>query len=136
MDRTTRALLVTIIVIVHLGLNYLHRIAHHELNVWLQDWQRQFAIYVIGLAPLVAMVLAWTALRRIGYMLLTISMFAALVFGAYFHFIADSGDNLRFLPHLEYSQMFIATAILLLLFEALGCWAGIYALVRSGRRPH
>jgi hypothetical protein len=115
---------VTVIVLAHLLVNVAHGIAHRKLRVGLAPLDEIFVITVILIAPLLAMVLAWTARRRRGLILLFLSMFASFLFGLYHHFLAMSPDHVRSQPASFWRVAFVLTAYGLLLTEAAGVYIG------------
>jgi len=64
----------TTIVVAHLLVNIAHGLAHRELRVGLPPSGSVFVLVVVLILPLVAMVLVWTAKRRPGLILLSLSM--------------------------------------------------------------
>jgi hypothetical protein len=63
--------------------------------------------------------------------LLTASMLGSLLFGIYYHFIADTIDHVAHVAHREplfWSQMFVATSYLLAITEAAGVVVGSLGL--------
>ncbi len=62
----------------------LHGISHAEHRVPLATWQLAYVMVVVFLAPVVATVLLWTRLQRVGAWLLLASMVGALIFGLCF----------------------------------------------------
>ena len=88
----------TAIVIAHLLVNIAHGVAHGELRVGLPPSGSVFVIVVVLILPLVAMVLVWTAKKRPGLILLSLSMFGSLLFGLYHHFLVASPDHVRSQP--------------------------------------
>ena len=120
----------TTIVLAHLAVNVVHGLAHARLHVGLTRGQINFIVPVILLAPIVAMILLWTQLRRAGAWLLLVSMAGSLAFGAYYHFVLISPDNISHVPTGSYQMTFQVTALLLALTQALGCWVGAWALAR------
>ncbi len=120
----------TIAVLAHAVVAGEHGAAHRRLGVELSLFQREFVLFIIVLAPLVAMVLLWTRLARAGAILLLVSMAASLVFGAYYHFLLAGPDNVLHLPIGSAQTSFRLTAVLLVITEGFGCWAGWLALAR------
>jgi hypothetical protein len=108
--------------------------AHKELGVGLEPWEKIFVDIVILGAPLVGLVLVWTPLKlkRCGYLVVALSMLGALVFGVYHHYLATSPDHVAHLPPGDAQTMFQATAALLVVTEALGFLAGVLGW-RGGR---
>jgi hypothetical protein len=113
------------IIIAHLAINYFHGAAHVTLSIGLSDWERYYVAIVILLAPLLAGIMLLSQFRRAGGWLLAASMAGALVFGIYKHFIAAGADNVFTLASSATSLQFQITAVLLAIFEAMGCWAGM-----------
>ncbi len=120
----------TAIVLAHLMVNIIHGAAHRELRVELGPAAMLFVIGVILLCPLFAMVLLWASQRRLGLVLLTLSMAASLVFGLYNHFVVRSPDHVGEQAPGPWGTAFVLTAYLLLLTEAMGIYVGLYFLYR------
>jgi hypothetical protein len=118
----------TAIVVAHLLVNIAHGLAHRELCVGLPPSGSAFVILVVLILPLVAMVLVWTVKKRLGLSLLSLSMFAALVFGSYHHFLVVSPDQIHLQPSSEWGITFVLTAYLLLITEAIGTYMGFHFL--------
>ena len=64
----------TAIVVAHLLVNMAHGLAHRELHVRLPVDGAVFVIMVVLVCPLLAMALVWTAKKRLGLILLLLSM--------------------------------------------------------------
>ena len=75
----------TAIVVAHLLVNIAHGLAHRELYVGIDPPASIFVIVVVLVSPLLAMAFVWTTKKRIGLILLSLSMFGSLLFG----FISD-----------------------------------------------
>lgn len=120
----------TIAVLAHAVVAGEHGAAHRRLGVELSAFQKEFVLFVIVIAPLVALVLLWTRASRAGGALLLGSMAAALLFGAYHHFLLAGPDHVLHLPPGSAQTSFRATAVLLLITEGFGSWAGWLALER------
>ena len=116
------------IVVAHLLVNIAHGLAHGELRVGLPPSGSLFVIAVVLILPLVAMGLVWTSKKRLGLILLSLSMFGSLMFGLYHHFLAAGPDNVHSLTASRCGIMFGATAYLLLLSEAMGTYVGCHFL--------
>ena len=93
-----RATYVTAIVVAHLLVNIAHGLAHHELHVGLALPATMFVILVVLIAPLLAMGLLWTAEKRLGLMLLSLSMCGSFLFGLYHHLLAVGPDHVDSQP--------------------------------------
>ena len=113
----------TIVVLAHAVVVWLHGSAHEKLGVDTFAWLGNSFIYVVIIAaPIMAMILLWTRLQRIGIWLLLGSMLGSLLFGGYNHFIAITPDHVAHLPAGEAQTLFIATAVLLGIVEIWGGW--------------
>lgn len=118
----------TAIVVAHLLLNIAHGLAHRELRVSLAPPASIFVIVVVLIVPLVAMGLLWTAEKRLGLILLSLSMFGSLLFGLYHHFLATSPDHVRSQPSNPWGLAFVLTAYGLSITEAIGTYVGVHFL--------
>jgi hypothetical protein len=127
--------LATFAVILHGVVVWFHGAAHKELGVGLALWERIFVDVVILGAPVVALVLIWTPLKKCGYLTLALSMAGALVFGVYHHFIAISPDHVAHLPPGDAQGIFKVTAALLVATEALGTAVGAWGWMRCRAKP-
>jgi hypothetical protein len=117
-----------IVVITHLLVNIVHGLAHRELRVGLDPPASIFVIVVVLVSPLLAMALVWTTKKRIGLMLLSLSMFGSLIFGLYHHFLVASPDHVRLQPVSSWGIAFVLTAYGLLVTEAIGTYGGVHFL--------
>jgi hypothetical protein len=118
----------TAIVVVHLLINIVHGLAHRELHVELAPLASIFVIVVVLVSPLIATGLLWTAKKRLGLVLLSLSMFGSLLFGWYHHFLAVSPDHIHSQPSGGWGTTFVLTAYLLLITEAIGTYVGVHFL--------
>jgi len=123
--------LATGIVVLHLLVNLVHGTAHTKLQILLDPVSKAFVVVVILLLPLAAMVLLWTSRQRLGWLLLTVSMGAALLFGAFKHFLEMSPDQVGRQPAGTWAGLFAVTAYLLVLTEAAGTYVGLRNLSRK-----
>ena len=119
---------VTAIVVAHLLVNIAHGLAHRELRVGLDPPALIFIIVVVLVSPLLAMALVWTTKKRIGLILLSLSMFGSLLFSFYHHFLVASPDHVCLQPASAWGIAFILTAYGLLITEAIGAYVGIHFL--------
>jgi hypothetical protein len=126
----------TAIVLVHLLVNVVHGLAHRELGIGLSPLGSAFVVVVILVLPLIAMALLWTIRRRVGLILLTLSMFGALLFGLYHHFVAAGPDHIHAQPSGGWGDAFLLTSYLLLISEALGTYVGLLFLSKKIELPH
>lgn len=118
----------TVIVLVHLLVNIVHGLAHRELHIELGVNALLFVIGVIILCPLVALALLWTPQRRLGLILLALSMAGSFLFGLYNHFAAIGPDHVGKQVSGPWGTTFVLTAYLLLFTEAIGSYIGLHFL--------
>ena len=118
----------TAIVVAHLLVDIAHGLAHRELRVGLAPLASIFVIVVVLILPLVAMALVWTAKKRLGLLLLSLSMFGSLLIGFYHHFLAASPDHVHSQPASPWGFAFVLTSYLLLMTEAIGAYVGVHFL--------
>lgn len=118
----------TVAVLVQLAVVLLHGRAHEALRVGLNAWQNVFVLVVIVIAPLIAMLLVWTRIARLGLWVLVVSMAGSLIFGAIYHYVNISPDHVSHLPAGDAQGTFRTTALLLILTELLGIVVGLWAL--------
>jgi hypothetical protein len=123
----------TALVLAHLMVNIIHGAAHRELGVELSPAAMLFVIGIILLCPLFAMVLLWTSHKRVGLVILTLSLAASLVFGLYNHFAVRGPDHVGELGPSPWGAAFVLTAYLLIVTEAMGTYMGLYFLYRMVR---
>ena len=119
---------VTIAVLAHLIVSWLHGQAHTRLGVGLSEWQNFYVLTVIVAAPLVALALSFTRYVRAGLWLLLASMLGSFIFGAGYHYIIISPDHVAHLPAGDARGLFRVTAVLLLITEAFGVVVAASAL--------
>lgn len=130
-DNRTLQLTALALIAVHFAIVVMHSAAHQILPVKATPAQLAFIVPVIIVAPIVAgfMLLKFA---KGGTVLFTLSMFGSLVFGVYYHFIADTIDHVAHVAHLEpafWSQMFRITSYLLAITELLGSALGVMLLL-------
>src|SRR5216683_7548816 len=118
----------TAIVVAHLLVNIVHGLTHRELRVGLAPLASIFVIVIVLVFPLIATVLLWTAKKRLGLILLSLSMFGSLIFGLYHHFLAVSPDHVHSQPASAWGTTFVVTAYLLLITEESGSYVGVHLL--------
>ncbi len=123
----------TVVVLVNLAVNIAHGEAHQQLQIMLGPREEAFVLSVIIACPVLAMILMWVSPRRWGPLLLTLSMLGSLLFGAYKHFVAASNDLVSQAPAGDWGSVFVVTACLLLVSQALGVFVGIYLLRGDNR---
>lgn len=118
------------VVVIHHAVGALHALAHGALGVGLSVFQLAFISLVIYATPIASLVILWRRRFRLGGLLLTGSMVAALVFGVSNHFLLPGADNVSSPPPGPWGSGFQATAILLAALEILGARAGGRGLPR------
>jgi hypothetical protein len=112
------------LIAVHALVALVHGLAHVELGIGLSAWQTAFVGVVIGAAPLVAAAFLWMGSWRAGGALLLLSMTGALLFGAYYHFLATGPDHVASHAFTGWGAVFRGTSVLLVMTEALAVWVG------------
>jgi cytochrome bd-type quinol oxidase subunit 2 len=122
---------VVLAVVAHLIVVVLHGQAHTSLDVGLSNWQNMYVLTVVVVAPLIALVLAFTRYARAGLWLLFVSMFGSLIFGACYHYLIISPDHVDHLPSGDSRGLFRTTALLLLITEAFGVGVAVRRLMLS-----
>lgn len=118
------------IVVLHLLISIPHGGAHSDLHIQLSRWQNAYVLLVITILPFVALLVMWKR-RRLGFLLLLLSMAASFIFGVFYHFIAAGPDNVASVPALPAAHTFQWTAIALALMEAAGFVVGVIGWSRS-----
>jgi hypothetical protein len=108
----------------------------HTRRVGLAPPASIFVIVVVLISPLIAMAILWTAKKRLGLILLSLSMFGSLPFGFYHHFLAVSPDHIHSQPSGGWGTTFVLTAYLLLITEAIGTYAGVHFLWIAKETSH
>ena len=125
----------TAFVLIHFAFVLLHNQAHMGLQIWGNAFQLLFAVGVITIAPLLAMVLLWTTRQRLGLALLTASMAGACVFGLYYHFVIPSPDHVAHVPAGFWGDVFRLTAAVLASMEGLSAAVGLTWLYTDDAVP-
>jgi hypothetical protein len=122
----------TLIVILHLLVVVIHGNAHQQLHIGTSVWQRVFIVTVILIGPVLAMALLWTRFKRVGYVVLLVTMAGSLVFGLAYHFLVHGSDNALALQSGHWESLFGTTAVWLAVTEAaavvwsaLAVWRGL-----------
>jgi hypothetical protein len=115
----------TLVVLVNFVLTVWHLYVLGKLHPAMTGPQLVLIGSGINLIPLMGAALLWTRFRRIAGWLLAIFFGAVLVIGAYEHFISSGPDNFFEMAAGAWTRSFRASAVLLILVEALGCWMGV-----------
>lgn len=123
------------LVAVHLAATLWHGAAHTALGVIPSPAQNVFIYGVITLGPLLAAGLVWTGRQAAGLWVFLLSMTGSLVFGAYYHYIHVSPDNIAHLPAGDPATQaqFVNSSLTIALIELGAALYGAYAL--GSRRP-
>ena len=121
---------ISALVAVHLIATLWHGNAHAVLAVGLSPAQNAFVYLVILLAPLVAAGLVWTRYSTVGLWVFFASMLGAFLFGAYYHYVFVSPDNIAHLPAGSASahSQFIASAATIAVIELAAALYGAFCL--------
>src|SRR5215510_5096672 len=109
----------TVLIALHLAVTVWHGNAHTILGITLPPEKTAFVFIVILIAPLVGLFLLWTRYTAVGGWMIVLSMFGALLFGVYHHFLMVSPDNVGHLPagNAAAQSAFVASATGLTLVE-------------------
>ena len=91
-------LALTVLAAIHVTVVVWHGSGHTQLAIGLSRFQNLFVFGVILIAPVIATLLLWTPARAFALWVYTMAMFASLLFGVYYHYIAVSPDNVHYLP--------------------------------------
>ena len=118
----------TLIVVAHLLVNIAHGLVHRELRIGLTPFGSAFVIVIVLAFPLIVMGLVWTSKRRLGLILLSVSMLGSLFFGWYHHFFVGGPDHVHAQSISPWGTTFIVTAYGLLITEAIGAYIGFHFL--------
>lgn len=122
------ASLVTLLVLIHHGIAYVHGGAHEQLQIPMATWQDLFINLVILIVPLIGVVLVWTKWSRWGLFAIMWAMVGALIFGVAHHYALTSPDHISHLPtgdaHVHASFIWTASGIAIL--EGLAAVAAAY----------
>ncbi|MBI2823447.1 MAG: hypothetical protein HYX69_02010 [Planctomycetia bacterium] len=124
------ALLTTLVVVVHFVVVALHSWAHVQLDIPLGPLGTGFVWVVIIVGPILAAVLAWTRYRRAAAVILTASMAGSLAFGFWNHFVVESNDHVGHIPAGTPGEVFVATAVALVIVELAGVALGGWSIAR------
>src|SRR5215467_13036502 len=125
--------LLILVVLAHLAVTVLHGRAHTGAVVPVSTMATVFIFSVIIVAPLAGAVVLWFFSIETGAWLLALSLAASLIFGVVSHFILESPDHVARIAT-DWRAMFMLTAVLLALTEALGSglafWRAAHARIR------
>ena len=123
-----------LIILLHALVATVHGIAHLRLEITLNAFQSAYVLLVITLAPVAAALLLWARRMRPGFVVLALSMAGSLVFGVYWHYVADSPDNVFHLHEGTLQSVFRSTALVLMVSEACGVVVGILGMLKDQKQ--
>jgi hypothetical protein len=106
------------VVLVHLLISLVHGAAHNAAHIQMSPAANLFVFVVILAGPLVGLAVSWPS-KRLGSLIIGLTMSGSLVFGFVNHFLLESPDHVR---HVEaqWRALFGTTAALLAITEMLG----------------
>ncbi|MFY9621093.1 MAG: hypothetical protein WAM70_03910 [Pyrinomonadaceae bacterium] len=117
------------LILIHLVVSILHGWAHQGAMVTLTTFGNVYVGVVITLMPVVAAVFLFTRKKKIGSLLLALSMLGSFIFGFWYHFLSQTNDNVTQV-HGPWHSTFLWTAIALAGIELAGTVVG-YRLFRA-----
>jgi hypothetical protein len=122
------------LILIHLVISTMHGSAHQGATVALTMFGNVYVIVIITLAPLVAAVLLFTRKKKLGGLVLALSMFGSFIFGFWYHFLSSTNDNVTEVQG-PWHFTFLWTAIALAVIELAGAFLGLrmYRLRPSSR---
>ena len=82
-------------------------------------------LLLINLVPIAGVAVFAKGARRLAAGAIIIPLGIALVIGGYTHFLSPGADNVFRMPPSGLTLSFQISAALLVILEALGCWAGV-----------
>lgn len=122
------------LVLSHLVISTAHGWAHQGAMVALTTFGYVYVVVIITLMPWLAAALLFTRKKKMGALLLALSMFGSFVFGFWYHFLSNTGDNVTQV-HGPWHSTFLWTAIVLAVIELGGTIVGL-RLFRAISRSH
>ena len=123
-----------LVVLLHLIIATVHGFAHRQLGITLDAFQSAYVLVVITVAPIFGGVLLWARRVRSGFAVLALSLTGSVVFGVYWHYLAQSPDNVLHLHEGALQSLFSLTAALLVVSEVSGVVVGLWGMKRSNDR--
>ena len=82
-------------------------------------------LILVNLVPVAGLVAFAKGFPKLSGSMITLPLAIALVIGLYAHFLSPGTDNVFRMPPGDLRLQFQISAALLVLLEALGCWAGL-----------
>lgn len=120
------------LILIHLVVSILHGWAHQGAMVTLTTFGNVYVGVVITLMPVVAAAFLFSRKKKIGALLLALSMLGSFVFGFWYHFLSQTNDNVSQV-HGPWHSTFLWTAIALAVIELVGTIVG-FLLFRAVSR--
>ena len=111
------------LILIHLVVSILHGWAHQGAMVTLTTFGNVYGAVVITLTPVVAAAFLFTRKKKIGALLLGLSMLGSFIFGFWYHFLSQTNDNVAQV-HGPWHSTFLWTAIALAVIELAGAIVG------------
>jgi len=112
-----------VLILIHLVVSILHGWAHQGAMVTLTTFGNVYVGVVITLMPVIAAVFLFTPKKKIGALLLAISMLGSFIFGFWYHFLSQTNDNVTQV-HGPWHSTFLWTAIALAVIELAAAIVG------------
>ena len=123
-----KALISTLIVLLHLVVLVAHSKAHVQLQIGASSWQTVFIAIVIFIGPLLAAAFLWTRSQTAGIVILALTMAGSLIFGVAYHFFVPGSDNALELHSGHWESVFRMTATWLAVVETGAVMWCVWAL--------
>lgn len=111
------------LILIHLIVSTLHGWAHQGAMVTLTTFGNVYVGVVITLMPVVAAVLLFIRKKKVGALLLGLSMLGSFIFGFWYHFLSQTNDHVTQV-HGPWHSTFLWTAIALAVIELAGTVVG------------
>ena len=119
----SRAFAALALILIHLIVSTFHGWVHQAAMVTLTTFGYIYVGVVITLMPLVAAAFLFTRKKKVGALLLALSMFLSFIFGFWYHFLSSTNDNVTEV-HGPWHSRFLWTAIALAAIELAGLFVG------------
>jgi hypothetical protein len=117
----------TLVVLAHAVVVFWHFELLAGLGSTLTPEQVPLFASLANLIPVVAVILLWTRVPKVGGSLL-LFLVVPLIIGGYSHFLSPGSDNVFRMAPGELTLAFRVSAVLLLVLELLSCWAAVQIL--------
>jgi hypothetical protein len=119
---------VTLLVLGHAAIVFWHLQVLARINSALTPERAVLFASLVNVIPLIGLILLWTGFRKTAGWLLLIFFMIPLVIGGYEHFVKSGPDNVFQMARGEFALPFQVSAVSLVVFEILVCWASIRIL--------